>query len=207
MVGAFHQPKLVYMNMSVLKSLSKRLFNSGFGEIIKHGLIKDKEYYNWLKDNADRIKALDPAALEHMIYVSCNIKREVVENDPKEKGERALLNFGHTLGHAIEKEMNFSLYHGECVVLGMIAALNICVELGTITAKERDDALKTFALYEFPDHVTGIKIDDVVAVSKNDKKMDAGKVKFILLKSVGDAYIDRDITDDQMRRALEGVIR
>ena len=207
MVGAFHQPKLVYMNMSVLKSLSKRLFNSGFGEIIKHGLIKDKEYYNWLKDNADRIKALDPDALEHMIYVSCNIKREVVENDPKEKGERALLNFGHTLGHAIEKEMNFSLYHGECVVLGMIAALNICVELGTITANERDDALKTFALYEFPDHVTGIKIDDVVAVSKNDKKMDAGKVKFILLKSVGDAYIDRDITDDQMRRALEGVIR
>ena len=142
-----------------------------------------------------------------MIYVSCNIKREVVENDPKEKGERALLNFGHTLGHAIEKEMNFSLYHGECVVLGMIAALNICVELGTITANERDDALNTFALYEFPDHVTGIKIDDVVAVSKNDKKMDAGKVKFILLKSVGDAYIDRDITDDQMRRALEGVIR
>ena len=207
MVGAFCMPKLVYMNMSVLKSLSKRLFNSGFGEIIKHGLIKDKEYYNWLKDNADRIKALDPDALEHMIYVSCNIKREVVENDPKEKGERALLNFGHTLGHAIEKEMNFSLYHGECVVLGMIAALNICVELGTITANERDDALKTFALYEFPDHVTGIKIDDVVAVSKNDKKMDAGKVKFILLKSVGDAYIDRDITDDQMRRALEGVIR
>lgn len=207
MVGAFHQPKLVYMNMSVLKSLSKRLFNSGFGEIIKHGLIKDREYYNWLKDNADRIKALDSDALEHMIYVSCNIKREVVENDPKEKGERALLNFGHTLGHAIEKEMNFSLYHGECVVLGMIAALNICVELGTITAEERDDALKTFALYEFPDHVTGIKIDDVVAVSKNDKKMDAGKVKFILLKSVGDAYIDRDITDDQMRRALEGVIR
>ena len=207
MVGAFHQPKLVYMNMSVLKSLSKRLFNSGFGEIIKHGLIKDKEYYNWLKDNADRIKALDPDALEHMIYVSCNIKREVVENDPKEKGERALLNFGHTLGHAIEKEMNFSLYHGECVVLGMIAALNICVELGTITANERDDALKTFALYEFPDHVTGINTDDVIAVSKNDKKMDAGKVKFILLKSVGDAYIDRDITDDQMRRALEGVIR
>ena len=207
MVGAFHQPKLVYMNMSVLKSLSKRLFNSGFGEIIKHGLIKDKEYYNWLKDNAESIKALDTDALEHMIYVSCNIKREVVENDPKEKGERALLNFGHTLGHAIEKEMNFSLYHGECVVLGMIAALNICVELGTITGEERDDALNTFALYEFPDHVTGIKIDDVVAVSKNDKKMDAGKVKFILLKSVGDAYIDRDITDDQMRRALEGVIR
>lgn len=79
--------------------------------------------------------------------------------------------------------------------------------LERLLAKKRDDALNTFALYEFPDHVTEIKIDDVIAVSKNDKKMDAGKVKFILLKSVGDAYIDRDITDDQMRRALEGVIR
>lgn len=100
MVGAFHQPRLVYMNISVLKSLSRRLFNSGFGEIIKHGLIKDIEYYKWLGSNADKIKALDSDALEHMIYVSCNIKREVVEKDPKEKGDRALLNFGHTLGHA-----------------------------------------------------------------------------------------------------------
>ena len=109
MVGAFHQPKLVYMNMSVLKSLSKRLFNSGFGEIIKHGLIKDKEYYNWLKDNADRIKALDPDALEHMIICEAVISRErLLRMTLQEKGERALLNFGHTLGHAIEKEMNFS---------------------------------------------------------------------------------------------------
>lgn len=207
MVGAFHQPELVYMNMSVLKSLGRRLFNSGFGEIIKHGLIKDKDYYVWLRENVDKIKALDTDALEHMIYVSCNIKREVVENDPKEKGDRALLNFGHTLGHAIEKEMNFSLYHGECVVLGMIAALNICVSLGTITKEERDDALELFRLYEFPDYVTGINIDDVITVSKSDKKMDAGKVKFILLKSIGDAYIDRNISDEQMREALEGVIR
>ena len=207
MVGAFHQPKLVYMNTSTLKSLDERQFNSGFGEILKHGLIKDYSYFEWLKENAASIRNRDDDALCQMISVSCNIKRRVVELDPKEKGDRALLNFGHTLGHAIEKEMNFSLYHGECVVLGMIAALNICVELGTISSEERDDALKTFAMYEFPDHVTGINIDDVVAVSKNDKKMDAGKVKFILLKSVGDAYIDRNISDEQMKRALEGVIR
>lgn len=207
MVGAFHQPELVYMNISVLKSLSTRLFNSGFGEIIKHGLIKDRAYYEWLKDNAEDIKAMKPEALEHMIYVSCNIKREVVENDPKEKGERALLNFGHTLGHAIEKEMNFTLYHGECVVLGMIAALNICVELGTVTEAEADEVLGVFKMYGFPDSVSGISIDDVIAVSKNDKKMDAGKVKFILLRSLGDAYIDRNITDEQMHRALEKVIR
>ena len=125
MVGAFYQPKLVYMNISVLKSLSDRLFNSGFGEIIKHGLIKDAAYYEWLRDNISNIKNRNSDALEQMIYVSCNIKREVVEKDPKEKGDRALLNYGHTLGHAIEKLMDFKLYHGECVKLGMIAALRI----------------------------------------------------------------------------------
>ena len=130
MVGAFYQPKLVYMNISVLKSLSDRLFNSGFGEIIKHGLIKDAAYYEWLRDNISNIKSRNSDALEQMIYVSCNIKREVVEKDPKEKGDRALLNYGHTLGHAIEKLMNFKLYHGECVTLGMIAALRISVNRG-----------------------------------------------------------------------------
>ena len=132
MVGAFHQPKLVYMNMSTLLSLDTRLFNSGFGEIIKHGLIKDAAYYRWLQNNAAKIQAKDYDALEQMIAGSCNIKREVVELDPTEQGDRALLNFGHTLGHAIEKLMNFQLYHGECVVLGMIAALNISVTRGHI---------------------------------------------------------------------------
>ena len=133
MVGAFHQPKLVYMNMATLLSLDTRLFNSGFGEIIKHGLIKDAAYYRWLQNNAAKIQSKDYDALEQMIAGSCNIKREVVELDPTEQGDRALLNFGHTLGHAIEKLMNFQLYHGECVVLGMIAALNISVTRGHIT--------------------------------------------------------------------------
>ena len=103
MVGAFHQPRLVYMNTSTLSSLNTRLFNSGFGEILKHGLIKDASYFQWLKDNIEKIAALDSGYLEEMIYRSCEIKRKVVENDPTEKGERAQLNFGHTLGHAIEK--------------------------------------------------------------------------------------------------------
>ena len=144
MVGAFYQPKLVYMNISVLKSLSDRLFNSGFGEIIKHGLIKDAAYYEWLRDNISNIKSRNSDALEQMIYVSCNIKREVVEKDPKEKGDRALLNYGHTLGHAIEKLMDFKLYHGECVTLGMIAALRISVNRGDIDEKAYNDAIDMF---------------------------------------------------------------
>ena len=191
MVGAFYQPKLVYMNISVLKSLSDRLFNSGFGEIIKHGLIKDAAYYEWLRDNISNIKSRNSDALEQMIYVSCNIKREVVEKDPKEKGDRALLNYGHTLGHAIEKLMDFKLYHGECVTLGMIAALRISVNRGDIDEKAYNDA---------------ITAEDVVKVSKSDKKMDAGKIKFILLKEIGNAYIDYDVTDEEMLAALKDVI-
>ena len=194
------------MNISVLKSLSDRLFNSGFGEIIKHGLIKDAVYYKWLRDNISNIKNRNSDALEQMIYVSCNIKREVVEKDPKEKGDRALLNYGHTLGHAIEKLMNFKLYHGECVTLGMIAALRISVNRGDIDEGAYNDAIDMFKLYDFPLNVTEITAEDVVKVSKSDKKMDAGKIKFILLKEIGNAYIDYDVTDEEMLAALKDVI-
>ena len=207
MVGAFYMPKLVYMNISALKSLSDRLFNSGFGEIIKHGLIRDKEYYTWLSDHFSQIMALDDDALEYMIYKSCMIKKAVVEKDPTEKGERALLNFGHTLGHAIEKLMNFSLYHGECVGLGMIAALNISKNRGLITENEWEDAIRLFKNYKFPLTVTGISAEDVVAVSKNDKKMVSNKIKFILLDGVGKAFIDMTVTDEEMLAALSSVLQ
>ena len=206
MVGAFHQPRLVYMNLSVLGSLSERLFNSGFGEIIKHGFIKDKEYYTWLKENIQHIKSHDYDALENMIAISCNIKRRVVELDPTEKGDRALLNFGHTLGHAIEKLKNFELYHGECVVLGMVAALEISRTRQLISDAEYEDAINTFKAYNFPVTVDGISVEEVIKVSKNDKKMDAGKIKFILLDRIGNAYIDKTVTDDEMRAALSKVI-
>lgn len=206
MVGAFHQPKLVYMNIDTLNSLSSRLFNSGFGEIIKHGLIKDKTYYEWLKQNVSNIKNREPEVLEEMVAKSCNIKRCVVELDPTEKGDRALLNFGHTLGHSIEKLMDFKLYHGECVVLGMIAALNISREKGFITDDEYNEAIDMFKSYSFPLNVTGISIDDVVKVSKNDKKMDAGRIKFILLNKIGNAYIDTDIDDNMLRQSLKTIV-
>lgn len=206
MVGAFHQPRLVYMNTSTLKSLSKRLFNSGFGEIIKHGLIKDTKYITYLKEQAAAINSLDDDVLEEVIARSCEIKRNVVERDPKEKGDRALLNYGHTLGHAIEKLMDFKLYHGECVVLGMIAALNISKDKGYISASEYDEVLDMFNAFGFKLSVDGISADDVVKVSKNDKKMDAGMIKFILLDRIGNAYIDKSLSDDILKKSLNGVI-
>ncbi len=207
MVGAFHQPKLVYMNISTLDTLNQRLFNSGFGEIIKHGFIKNADYYKWLKDNIAAINNRDKVVLEEMIAESCNIKRKVVELDPTEKGDRALLNFGHTLGHAIEKLMNFKFYHGECVVLGMIASLRLSVTKGYLTEEDYKEAIEMFKAYSFPTTVSGITAEQVVAVSKNDKKMDAGKIKFILLDRIGNAFIDRTLTDDELKMSLKDVIR
>ena len=206
MVGAFHQPKLVYINVSTLNSLSKRQYNSGMGEVIKHGYIKDKSYYNWLLDNKAKIIEKDLETLEEMIYVSCYTKKLVVENDPKEQGERALLNFGHTLGHAIEKLMNFSLYHGECVVLGMIAALNISKAKGYITDEEIKQALLLFKDFEFPVTVKGITVNEVLEVSKSDKKMDKGRIKFIILQEVGNAVIDTNISDTELVASLKYII-
>jgi 3-dehydroquinate synthase len=206
MVGAFHQPSLVYMSLATLGTLNERLFNSGLGEIIKHGLIKDKNYYRWLIQNTERILQRDIDTLEEMIYISCNIKRNVVELDPTEQGDRALLNFGHTLGHAIEKQMNFRLYHGECVVLGMITALYISMKRGMVTKEDYQLACETFKKYNFPMKVEDVTTKDIIAVSKNDKKMDAGKIKFILLRCIGQAYIDKTVTDEEMMEALQEVI-
>lgn len=202
MVGAFHQPKSVYMNISSLSTLSDVQYYSGFGEIIKHGLIKDKEYFYWLKENILSLKNREKNTVMEMIYRSCQIKKQVVEEDPTEKGERALLNFGHTLGHAIEKLMNFTLLHGECVAIGMVAASYISYERGNITKEELDEIISLIKEYELPVTITNLDYKDIIEASKHDKKMEAGKIKFILLEQIGKAVIDESVTEDEMRRAL-----
>lgn len=206
MVGAFYMPKLVYMNLSTLKTLTEREYFSGMGEIIKHGLIKDKAYYQWLSEKLPQIKDRDLDVLTQMISRSCEIKREVVENDPKEKGERALLNFGHTLGHAIEKLMNFSLLHGECVGLGMLAAAQISVSRGLIGEELYESLKKMLVSLDMPVKASGITAEAVIEASKNDKKMEQGKVKFILLNRCGEAFIDRSVTAEEMQAALKTVL-
>lgn len=206
MVGAFYQPKLVYMNLSALHTLTEREYLSGMGEIIKHGLIKDSGYYQWLLEKLPQIKARELSVLEEMISRSCEIKREVVENDPKEKGERALLNYGHTLGHAIEKLVDFSLLHGECVGIGMLAAAKISVNRGIANQELYDSLCSMLTSLSMPIKVKGILAEDIIAASKNDKKMENGKIKFVLLKSCGEAFIDRTVTEEEMKLALEAVL-
>ena len=203
MVGAFHQPKLVYINTATLKSLPEREYFSGMGEVIKHGLIKDAKYYDWIKDNITPIKEREHEAVREMIYRSCLIKGDVVERDPKEKGERALLNFGHTLGHAIEKLKDFTWLHGECVAAGCCLAARISQMKGNLTEEEVKDIKEVFIKFGMNGDISELSIKDIIKTTKSDKKMVGDKIKFILLHSIGEAYIDMSVTDDEMENALK----
>ena len=205
MVGAFHMPKLVYINVSTLTTLSDEQFISGMGEIIKHGLIKDKAYFNWLMSNRDTILAKEPETLMEMIRISCNIKRLVVENDPTEKGERALLNFRHTLGHAIERYLDLKLSHGACVGIGCCLAAIISKNNGDISQDILKTILEAFDSFGFPTlEQYPVDADKVIEYTRNDKKMVGDRIKFILLHDIGDAYINMDITADDMKKAFQG---
>lgn len=202
MVGAFHQPKLVYMNVGTLKTLSNEQYFCGMGEILKHGLIKDAGYYEWTIEYMSEICERNPATLKSMIAGSCEIKRAVVEKDPHEQGERALLNFGHTIGHAIEKLMDFKLLHGQCVALGYVAAAYISQKRDLLSVEEFYEIRDMNVGFNLPISFEGLDTEKVLEATKSDKKMDTGKVKFILLKGIGHAFIDKSVTDDEIRDAV-----
>lgn len=202
MVGAFYQPKLVYINTSTLKTLTKRQFLSGMGEVVKYGLIKRADFLDWLMEHSDEIINYDSEALQYMIYVSCDTKRVVVENDFKEQGERALLNMGHTLGHAIEKCVNFKLLHGECVSLGSVAASYISYKQGYLATDELNKIIKAHKLFELPVTEHDFDETEVLDATLNDKKMEAGTIKFVVLKGIGNGQIDKTVTRDLMKDAL-----
>ena len=201
MVGAFHMPRLVYMNLNVLKTLPDRQFACGMGEIIKHGLIQDSDYLEKLSTYQREIREKNYAALLWMVAGSCKVKRHVVEEDPTEQGIRAWLNFGHTIGHSVEKLKDFTLCHGECVAIGCAAAAWMSWKRGLISEKEKEAAEQLLLDYQLPVRVKGLKPEDIVKTTKLDKKMDAGKVKFVLLKKIGEAFVTRDVEDEELLRA------
>lgn len=205
MVGAFYMPKLVYMNVAVLKELDDRQFYAGFAEVMKHGLIKDAMFYEWLLDNMYEIHDRDISVLEEMVMRSCLVKKLVVEKDPKELGDRALLNFGHTIGHAIEKAMNFEMVHGECITLGMVAAAYISWKHNWLSMDEYYEVRDMFVPFNLPISIDSIDPEEILKLTKSDKKMEAGAIKFVLLKKVGKAVIDKTVTDEEILEAIREI--
>ncbi len=204
MVGAFHMPRMVYMNTATLNTLPAEQFSSGMAEIIKHGLIRDEAYYRWISDHREGICGLDPELLEKMIYRSCQIKGSVVEEDPKEKGVRAHLNFGHTVGHAVEKLSDFRLSHGYSVALGMKAAAYLSKKLGYLSGEDISEMLSVFASFGLP---VSLPLEEdsreILQATKSDKKMAGKQIKFIILTAVGTAQIYREFTDEDLLEAID----
>jgi 3-dehydroquinate synthase len=198
MVGAFYMPKLVYTNLATLNTLDDRQYYAGMAEVMKYGLIKNAKFYEWIIDNMYEIHERDLETLEYMVLQSCTYKKLVVDKDPTEKGERAILNFGHTIGHAVEKAKNFELLHGECVALGSVAAAYISWKRDLISMDDYYEIRDMFVPFNLPISVENIDPEEIFKLTSSDKKMEGDHIKFILLKKIGKAYIDTTVTKEEI---------
>jgi 3-dehydroquinate synthase len=204
MIGAFYQPRRVMIDVACLRTLPKQKLTSGLGESVKHGLIRDADFFAWHEAHAKAILAGDMATLAELIERNCRIKAAVVAADEREGHLRAILNFGHTFGHAVESEMHYQLYHGDCVAIGMVAACRIGQRRGTISAEEVGRIEALLERLALPTRIPGhIPTDVLLEWMKRDKKVKAGKIQFVLPKGIGEVYITDDVTEAELREAAE----
>jgi 3-dehydroquinate synthase len=208
LIGSFYQPKLVLIDIDTLKTLPKREFLAGYAEVVKYGLINDKAFFNWLDDNLDDILSMQPAALKKIITTSCKSKAEIVAQDEKESGVRALLNLGHTFAHALEHQAGYdgSLVHGEAVSIGMVMAFCLSNRLGFCSDKDIDVVKHHLVRSGLPIYPSEIKkiwdVDLLLEAMKQDKKVSDGMLVFILVKSIGDAFIQKNVAANVVRDTI-----
>lgn len=202
-LGAFHQPRLVYINVDTLKTLPNEQFISGMGEVIKHGIIRDKSFFDYIEQNSEKIKMLDNDTLIKMDKINCAIKADVVMQDERENGLRAILNFGHTIGHAVESAFDFTMTHGECVGIGMIAASYIACKRGMIDEDTLNRIKKILSEYGFKTRVKLPMRETVFDFMQKDKKKIAGKLKFVLPLCIGEVTQTTDVEKAEIFSALD----
>jgi 3-dehydroquinate synthase len=204
MIGAFHQPRAVVADTDVLATLPDRELRAGLAEVIKYGLICDARFFGWLEQNMPKLLARDPAALAHAIFRSCEIKADFVARDEREQGERALLNLGHTFGHAIEAATGYVEWlHGEAVGAGMLVAADLSHRLGMLG---RDDVQRIEALL----HAAGLRTQPprigaakAAGYMSADKKVQAGRVRLVLMQGLGSSRLVADYDDAALQAALQ----
>lgn len=186
MIGAFYQPCLVYINVNTLRTLPERELKSGLSEVIKHGLIMDAEFFDYIDNNIDEILKTDENTLKYVSKMNCSIKGGIVEQDERESGLRAILNFGHTIGHAVESESNFTMLHGECVSIGMAGACRLAFRLGMINEKTADKIEGTLKKAGLPIKINGMDRQKILDRMYYDKKIRDGKLNFVLPRGIGE---------------------
>jgi len=207
MLGCLYQPKKVFIDPMTLQTLGKRELKDGFVEMIKHGLVADSDYFCFLEEQAHNMS--DLKILEKAIFESCLIKKEIVEEDEKEKGKRHLLNFGHTVGHALERETHYELSHGEAVAIGLLVESYLAVQLGYLHASSFERIKNIMRAYAIPlDLPSNISLLALIECMKGDKKSKNGRPRFVLLNEIGsslsflEAYCDH-VEDSLLQNALE----
>ena len=206
MVGAFHQPSLVYMNMQTLMTLPDEEFVAGMGEVVKTALIRDPVLFSYLENNMDRIMNKDSDAMKYVIGTCCSIKAAVVREDPLDNGLRAILNFGHTIGHAVETQKHFSWLHGQCVALGIAGAAWLSCKRGLLDKADYERIISVLRKYGLPVSVDGLTEDEILHTCMNDKKREAGKLHFVLLNGIGNTCIEEQMTEQELKEAIHELI-
>jgi len=191
MIGAFHQPVAVIADLNTLKSLPPRELSAGLAEVIKHGAIADAEFFDWIEVHHQELLSCDSSAMSHAVERSCEIKSAVVAADEKESGIRAILNFGHTFGHAIESGLGYGEWlHGEAVGCGMVMAADLSSRLGYLNAEEVSRIKKLIAAMGLPDSAPKLGNDRFFDLMRIDKKSEDGEIRYITLEKIGKAKIE-----------------
>ena len=207
LIGAFHQPRGVLIDPRTLVSLPEREFISGMAEVIKYGLILDREFVGVLKEDALAVISRTPQYLERIVARCCRLKAAVVERDERDTGERMLLNFGHTVGHAIEAAGNFCLFtHGEAVALGMLPAVRLSEMEGLLPQGTVDEIRLLLGTYGLPLKAAGCRASELLGRMDTDKKRESGRLRWVLLEDIGRACLRTNISADSVRESLQVIL-
>ncbi|MEO6566600.1 MAG: 3-dehydroquinate synthase family protein, partial [Casimicrobiaceae bacterium] len=203
MIGAFHQPRMVLIDTACLTTLPPRELAAGMAEVIKHGAIRDADFFEWLEHNAQRLANAEPDALRHAIHQSCVIKAAVVGADEREGGERAILNFGHTFGHAIEAHAGYGAWlHGEAVGAGMVLAARLSARVRGFPAADVDRLTTLLQRLRVPTSVPVIPVAGWMDLMGRDKKVAAGRIRFVLLDALGKAVVTDAVEQGDLEALL-----
>lgn len=203
MVGAFYQPEFVYINSETLKTLPDREVSAGLAEAVKYGYIIDSDFLDYFMDKKEDILSLNSQKIIEVIYKSCEAKAYVVSRDEKENGLRAILNFGHTFGHAVETISDFKMLHGECVAIGMIAALYFSYKRGCVAMEDIEKAKKLLTYFRLPIKIKDFSSDEIYNQMFYDKKTKNGKLNIVALNKIGEAYIESNVSEKEVKDAID----
>ena len=193
-IGAFHQPRLVIADTDTLKTLPKAELANGLAEAIKTAAVRGKEFFVYLEQNVEKLRALDISALEEAVYQCVSIKAEIVEKDERDAGLRNILNFGHTIGHAIESVSHFGVRHGEAVAVGMVATARISNRMGLLSYSEVDRLITLVEKAGLPARMPDLDTSAILKAMRHDKKVESGQVRFVLLKEIGDVIVSDEVS-------------